>query len=82
MKFSRNDEFIKKEDIFPCYSIKLNDFLQKEWEIMPIRVFLNEYTNKTCYVFLRNTDLDAALKEWKQRKVTGNLYAPDKKGEL
>lgn len=80
MKILDNGKLFNNDDCYPCYSLKLNYFLQEEKAILPIRVTFNEKTRKACYVYVKNECLDVALKEWTDRKKHGNLYYPkDKK---
>ena len=74
----KKDSFFKKENCYPCYSLKLNDFLQEEKKILPIRVTSSKKTGKTCFVYVLTDMLDEALKEWTDRKKNGNLYSPKK----
>jgi len=72
----KDNILVKRENCYQCYSLNLNDFLQNEKKILPVRVSISEKTNKNCYWFIMTDSLDVALKEWTARKKEGNLYKP------
>ena len=58
---------MKKTELFPCYSIPLRDFLTNKG-IKYKLVGLHPETLNMFWVYIKNNNLNTALKEWRITK--------------
>lgn len=65
---------LKKEDLFFCYSLNLNNFLLNIINIQYIYTGFNSKSNKKYYVYLKTPSLFNGLDKWQENKNTGKLF--------
>lgn len=74
MKIVNNNNVIKNEECYFCYSLNLHRFLNNEKKIYEIDCGRNRKTNKVWFKYLKTDFLDEALQEWQDRKKNNNYY--------
>ena len=57
---------IKQSKLFPCYSIPLRDFLTSKG-IRYELVGLHPETHKMFWVYIKNEELNKAMREWSNK---------------
>lgn len=58
---------VKKIEFFKCYSINLLRFI-KAHNVRYISKFINDRTNKTCWLFIIDDKLSEILKKYSESK--------------
>lgn len=71
MKITNTHE-MNKEDIFPCFSPPLKNFLVNIKGIFFVNETFNDKSRKSCWIFIKSQQLENALEEWTTRGKTGD----------